>query len=103
MNDGLNALPPRLQGLAALVIALGAALVGLFVARMLGDTFYPIVFPLTGMLAGMGLFQVASGHSREEIRHQRIPEPWRTGMWMLLVVGGAAGLLLNRVLYGAWW
>jgi hypothetical protein len=103
MNDKLNSLPPRLQGLAALAIALGAALVGLLVARMLGDRFYPVVFPLTGVLAGMGLFQIVSGHSREEIRTLRIPEPWRTGMMMLFVVGGAAGLLLNHVLYGAWW
>ena len=103
MSSGLNALPPRMQGVATLAVAAGAALVGVLVARMLETQYYPIVFPLSGFAAGLGLFQVVSGYGREQIQQRQIPAPANTAMLMLSVVGAGAGLLLNHTLYGAWW
>ena len=65
MSTGFNALPPRMQGVATLAVAAGAALVGVLVARMLETQYYPIVFPLSGFAAGLGLFQIVSGYGRD--------------------------------------
>ena len=99
----LNSLPPRTQGLAAVVIAVGVGLVGLLVARMLGDQFYPIVFPMAGLLAGLGLFQAVSAYSRDDIEKQRIPRAAVGAMFLLNLIGVLCGLALNRFLYGVWW
>ena len=103
MSIGFNALPPRAQGVAAIAIAAGVAIVGVLVARMLGDEFYPVFFPMSGFVVGLGVFQVVTGYSRDQIQHRQVPAPWNTAMLMLNVVGIGAGLLLNQVLYGAWW
>ena len=103
MSIGFSALPPRAQGVAALAVAVGAAVVGVLVARMLEHQFYPLVFPMSGFVVGMGLFQVLSGYSRDQIQHRKVPASWNTAMLMLNVIGIAAGLLLNHTLYGAWW
>ena len=103
MSTGFNALPARAQGAATLAIAAGAAMAGFFIARMLGDQFYPVIFPMSGFVVGLGLFLVLTGYSREQIQHRQLPAPWTTAMLMLNVVGIAAGLLLNHVLYGVWW
>ena len=99
----LNSLPPRTQGLATIVIAAGVGLVGLLVARVLGDQFYPIVFPMAGLLAGMGLFQAVSGHSRDDLEKQRVPRAAVGAMFLLNLLGVLCGLGLNRFLYGVWW
>ncbi len=103
MSIGFNALPPRAQGVAAIAIAAGVAIVGVLVARMLGDEFYPVFFPMSGFVVGLGVFQVVTAYSRDQIQHLQVPAPWNTAMLMLHVVGIGAGLLLNHVLYGAWW
>lgn len=102
MSDWLSTLPPRTQGLAALVVAVGASLVGILVARMLGDQFYPIVFPISGLLAGMGFFQVLTGYARDDIAKRRLPSGAAAMHWVLILVGIVGGLGLNRFLYGSW-
>lgn len=69
---------------------------------MLGDQFYPIVFPISGGLGGMGLFQVLSGYSRDDIAKRRLPAGAAAVHWVLILVGIVGGLGLNRGLYGSW-
>lgn len=91
MNRWLNSLPPRLQGLAAIGIGLAVVAAGLLVARMLGRQFLPVINPLSGLVLGMGLFQVITGHSRDDLANRRVPQ----GLMLAAVFAMAGGVFLG--------
>lgn len=103
MNAWLSSLPPRLQGVATLLISATVVVVGLLMARLLRNEFYPIVFPAAGCIAPMGLFQIITGYGRDEMRTRRVPGPLMVFLLVLMVVGALVGLEANRVVFGVRW
>lgn len=103
MHDQLNALPPRTQGLVTLVIAAVVVVVGLAVAGMLEDQFYPIIFPAAGFITPMGLFQLLTGYSRDDMANQRVPRALMLGVLVACALGVVVGLEANKAIFGLRW
>ncbi len=103
MNGWLSSLPPRIQGLMTLIISASVVLVGVLVGRVLEDQFYPIVIPLGCAVAPSGLFQIITGHSRDDIAHRRVPLPLMIGLFASMLLGGLIGLELNKLFFGVRW
>jgi hypothetical protein len=103
MNAWLSSLPPRLQGVAALLISATVVVVGLFTARLMRTEFYPVVFPAAGFLAPMGLFQIITGYGRDDMTHRRVPGPLMGFLMLPMIVGALGGLEANRVVFGVRW
>ena len=103
MNRWLSSLPPRVQGLVTLLIAVSVVAVGFFVARLLGNQFYPVILPAAGFITPMGLFQAVTGFSRDDMANRRVPQGLMLGVLFAMALGALVGLEANRAFFGVRW
>ena len=88
---------PRLAGVILLVMS--PVLVGLnFVTVYALDRWYPVLFPLAGVIVFLGALQVVTGRAPKTMRDA--PMAYRVLAVAGMIAGGVLGVLANKWLMG---
>jgi hypothetical protein len=74
-----------------------------FTHRLVNDgEFYPIVFPICGVAASGGGFQLVTGYDHAAITENRISTSARRGLLVVLIAGAISGIGANKLVFGAY-
>jgi hypothetical protein len=105
MIKWFSQLTPRVQGLVTIawtsLLAIAAYVLTHEVAA--DGRFYPILFPICGLAAAAGVFQLVTGYERAAIKESRIPKFAQRLMLVAVLAGIVAGIVANKWVFGVYW